>query len=47
MINVVACDPLQFSTMLYGAQQPHTVLPYPDGVASWVADNVIPATTPA
>ena len=33
---VAACDPLQFSTMLFGAQMPHTMLPYPAGVAALV-----------
>ncbi|HXU73937.1 MAG TPA: hypothetical protein VN947_31670 [Polyangia bacterium] len=34
--DVAACDPLQFSTMLYGSQQPHTSLPYPPGVAALI-----------
>ena len=34
--NVASCQPLQFQTMLYGAQAPHATLPYPTGVAALI-----------
>jgi hypothetical protein len=34
--NVAPCDPLQFQTLLFGAQTPQTSLTYPDGIAALI-----------
>src|SRR5262249_44450674 len=34
--DVAPCAAIQFQTMLFGAQSPHTTLPYPAGVAALV-----------